>query len=149
MARPSKVLSEQELKDVKAAWVEGDHSVDYVAEKIGKTWQTARRWLMLAGCIDVANEALDRPGLRWPVFDVKIDDLRFYVEAPNWAFAIEAVSVIHNIDVFSSAAVYQVGGAPDGCELIQRKDVRDAIDDFSPSRKYALVQHYATLGVKR
>lgn len=85
-------LTESQRVDVVTAHNLSGGKISRVAKTLKVGWQTARRWLILAGCVE-ANERLDRPGLAWSCFEVKIDDnWTVFVEAPNWAIACKATA---------------------------------------------------------
>lgn len=87
-------LTEQLRGEVIAAHNNSGGKIVRVAAELGVTWQTARRWLILAGIEVDVSERLDRPGLVWPRFAVGLGQRwEIIVEAPNWAVACEAIKV--------------------------------------------------------
>lgn len=91
MGKHKMELTEDLRGEVIAAWNLSGGNISHVAASLGVGWQTARRWLVRAGCVE-ANERLDRPGLAWPCFRVETEGwIIWNVEAPNWALACDIV----------------------------------------------------------
>lgn len=159
MARPKIKLTDEQKTQVIDAWNNVDpannHKIDFVAKKLNVTWQTARRWLILAKCIkaDEINDRLDRPGLKWPAWKVTIveyvDEMCVeIVEAPSWAIAMEMVATQLSIDVWDTACVERVDDTP--TPGFNRQAVKEKLrDKLTPDEVQKLIMHYASLGVVR
>ena len=161
MARPKKTLDLSEREQILQLWKDGGGVIDYVADQLSVTWQTARRWLILCG-IQLGNDRLDRPGLKWPKYRVQIwdrvsdDDLTdelfdIVVEAPNWAVAIEMLIQVHHVDDLSPwTGMIEVSRSDlPVTKGYDRQSVKTTVQDLSKNAVQDLCRKFAPLGVKR
>jgi len=160
MARPKMQLTVPQAAKVVAAWEKSKikterGNIDFVAKSLNVTWQTARRWLILAGCIDSneLNDRLDRPGKKWPTWKVTIEEYENevtaeIVEAPSWAVAFDVVAQKLFISAWNQADVERVDDTP--TTGFDRQSVKEQYGEtLTTERVHELVLHYAALNVRR
>lgn len=144
MGKHKMELTEQLRGEVIAAWNNSGGTVLSVAVALGVCWQTAKRWLTLAGITRI-SERLDRPGLAWPCFEVKIHDNRtIFVEAHSWPIACKATEARIGLPLLEVRQTDE-----DASHGYDRASVKVLLPGYMDRSKSIsdLAQHYLDAGV--